>query len=495
MKQVLYATSVDFSGNNTNTYVNLLSPVFGGGNPFNAGAACPIPVAGTLRNLQVTLEGTVAPGAIRTFTLYKNGSATDMAFAITAGNSEGSDLSHEVTVAAGDLISLHQSLNSPNNDTNWMVQMRVEFEADDDATTIYATGEGEQLDNNTTNYISILGGTTGPSTSSEALNSNLASVDGTLTSLYVNFASAPPVGESYTFVVMKNGVAQDGTGDTVDTTLVASTSSANVSFSLPIEAFDLVSVRAVPSSSAVGGIGVRVCASFVADTDGQRHVCGSSADALTGGTTTEYHPPHGSHAEWTTTESRALHRGGVEPLALGGLFVRLSEAPGTGKSWTFTLRKNGAATGIAVTIANSETEGTIAGDVVIDDGDSWSLQVAPSGSPSSTATAKWTFTPAPSSRNTVTGRTHTVTGRDNLIAGALGTLSGERSVLFSLDGDPHSVSGSGTFWIFGRLIINGVEFEVAASGSEWSPLTTGDPSSPEIVFDSNGDVVMVETLR
>lgn len=32
-------------------------------------------------------------------------------------------------------------------------------------------------------------------------------------------------------------------------------------------------------------------------------------------------------------------------------------------------------------------------------------------------------------------------------------------------------------------------------GSAWSVMTNGDPVTPEVVFDSNGDVIMTETLR
>lgn len=33
------------------------------------------------------------------------------------------------------------------------------------------------------------------------------------------------------------------------------------------------------------------------------------------------------------------------------------------------------------------------------------------------------------------------------------------------------------------------------AGSAWSVLTNGDPVTPELIFDGNGDVIMVETLR
>ncbi len=35
----------------------------------------------------------------------------------------------------------------------------------------------------------------------------------------------------------------------------------------------------------------------------------------------------------------------------------------------------------------------------------------------------------------------------------------------------------------------------AGIGSEWSVLTNGDPVTPELIFDGDGDVIMIETLR
>lgn len=61
-------------------------------------------------------------------------------------------------------------------------------------------------------------------------------------------------------------------------------------------------------------------------------------------------------------------------------------------------------------------------------------------------------------RNLLTGLQHRYIGSDLVIAGRYGTLRGDRSALFSLDNRAHSVEGSGKFWIFGDLIINGVLF-------------------------------------
>ncbi len=48
------------------------------------------------------------------------------------------------------------------------------------------------------------------------------------------------------------------------------------------------------------------------------------------------------------------------------------------------------------------------------------------------------------------------------------------------------------------LTQTGQDIEIASSGggggSDWSVLTNGDPVTPELIFDGNGDVIMVETL-
>ena len=77
-----------------------------------------------------------------------------------------------------------------------------------------------------------------------------------------------------------------------------------------------------------------------------------------------------------------------------------------------------------------------------------------------------------SERDLLTGYQHWVSGSDSVIMGRLGKLTGNRSVLCSLDGEAHEVSGDGKFWIFGDLIVNGSS--ITGSGGSVSDGDKGD---------------------
>ena len=83
--------------------------------------AVPVPRAGTARNLRVVL--TTAPGGsdTNTLTVYKNGSATALAVAITGASTTGSDLADSVSFAAGDTIMVGNLLTggSISNNNKW----------------------------------------------------------------------------------------------------------------------------------------------------------------------------------------------------------------------------------------------------------------------------------------------------------------------------------------------------------------------------------------
>lgn len=80
----------------------------------------PVPTSGKIKNLRVLLSidpGT-APDGYR-FTLRKNGASTALTCSITANDVTGEDLTHEVSVSAGDLICIQSDplnipLSSPN---------------------------------------------------------------------------------------------------------------------------------------------------------------------------------------------------------------------------------------------------------------------------------------------------------------------------------------------------------------------------------------------
>lgn len=117
---------------------------------------------------------------------------------------------------------------------------------------------------------------------------------------------------------------------------------------------------------------------------------------LSNSTTYYYHPQCGrsisssnNYANPTATEEDVEIILG-DTGTLQNLRVDIVEggAPGAGKSWTFTVRKNGADTDLELALSDSETSGTNqSDDVVIAAGDYVSVKVTSSGSPTSGAIA------------------------------------------------------------------------------------------------------------
>lgn len=72
---------------------------------------------------------------------------------------------------------------------------------------------------------------------------------------------------------------------------------------------------------------------------------------------------------------------------LSNFRVELRDAPGAGKSWTFTVMLNGAVTDLSITISDTATEGSDSDTISVSAGDTLSLKSEPSGAP--TATDAW----------------------------------------------------------------------------------------------------------
>ncbi len=86
----------------------------------------------------------------------------------------------------------------------------------------------------------------------------------------------------------------------------------------------------------------------------------------------------------STTETDTDRISGITSATIGGMYVVASGAPTAGKSWTYTLRKNGGDTGLAVTIADAATTGNAAiSPITIASGDTWDIKVTNVGAPGS----------------------------------------------------------------------------------------------------------------
>lgn len=190
--------------------------------------------------------------------------------------------------------------------------------------------------------------------SSEADARHMASAAGTLGNLRVKLTTAPSPG-SWTFDLMINGVA-------VGTSLVLSGTDTDGFLSGPIGTLaqgDTYSIRCTPASSPTATFMHMSMTFGSAVAEGLVH--GTSPTLLTTGT--GYIPVGGRRAANATETNVAI------PMPTAGvfdrLFARLTAAPGSGVTHTFTLMKNGVATALtcAMTGTGSGNGITFASDV------------------------------------------------------------------------------------------------------------------------------------
>jgi hypothetical protein len=383
-RQVMFASTGLNAGSGTSRFC-----LFNGraATIFENEVQVPAAAAGVLRNWKITLTTAPGVGASRIFTIRKAGADTAMQITISGTSVSEVYTAADLVVAAGDLLNIrHTVTGTPANSGAW--NWSIEFEGTTPHTSIYGGSCGTH--NNDDIYMAALGADVALSTSLNHGNKSLAACAGTMTALYVRVIS---VG-SYTAYLNKNGVRQDGSGGTVDTSVaLAGTGVFHSTFSLSVAPSDLLHIEMERNSGSGGWTTVATC--FLASTPGQFQICGGIAgNALPTGAT-EYESPVTRNLSWNATEDTRGRNlaGAITPFTLSGLQVALENAPGSGgDAWTFTTRKNEADTTLATTIANAATEnsdGVNSVDLV--SSDRWAFKVVPAVTPASGTDAIWSW--------------------------------------------------------------------------------------------------------
>lgn len=159
-----------------------------------------IPTAGKIKNLYVRLNADPGTDPDRyrfTLRLDTGGGLTNTALTltITADDTTGNNTADEITVAAGDLVTLKVeplSIPAVNPKALW----GMTFVADTDGESLILGGSPNSLHSTATEYLYLTGG--GNWNATEASRIQLGQVC-TLKKLYVELENAPGAGNSYTF--------------------------------------------------------------------------------------------------------------------------------------------------------------------------------------------------------------------------------------------------------------------------------------------------------
>lgn len=345
-----------------------------------------ISTAGTLRNLRVkTIDsgGTaLAPGSGKhyIFTVRKNSVDTNLVVTISDAETEGSDLTNEVSVVAGDVITLQKTYDADIGVACY-VRSVTEFEGSlANASMVFGGSVVIQY------YLDrFLAWTAGVSSTAAEVR-QICAVAGTIKSLCVKLSVAPDpdaaseaVAGGWVFTLRVNG---EDTGLILELKYQA-TSGCNHTGNVSVSPGDIITIGQTRSDSGnpTANAVVWYATTFVAATDGEVPLPFGSGSGITlnAGATEYSFVSH--HTVWTAEEYKP--RQYATPCYLDWLYVTVSVAPGSGKSWTFTVMKNGVATDLWAIITGTDTSSykSVDPELRVDLGDELTLRCEPSGTP------------------------------------------------------------------------------------------------------------------
>lgn len=218
--------------------------------------------------------------------------------------------------------------------------------------------------------------------------------DGVLSNLYVNIDTAGGGSRVWTFTVTKNNV------DTALSCTVTdpATTGSNTGSTVSVVAGDLIEIRVVASNGGITATNL---------TWGMQFSGANASECVTGSASHLQGPATGATnyiglwnatsgqavADFQWAASRDTTHENISPLGgtITALHIKLITAPSSGKSWAFSIYKNGTIQASStVTIANTATTGSVTGlSIAVAAGDTLSLEAVPTGTPTGTGGLCW----------------------------------------------------------------------------------------------------------
>ena len=337
--------------------------------------------AGTFKNLYVEVTA-LASGQTATFTLRVNGADTALTLTITGTTTTGSDTTHTVTVAAGDIVSL-KAVTSATSGGTGQIRVSMDYTGDTANESLLMGRE----DAPTADGYCGVDGWTDIDAATFTVAKQLIATAGTVKKFYVRLDTAPGVGSTNTFTVYKNGsaTALTITVSNLDVTGNDTSNSFTVAAGDKLAIFKDESAVAANTAFCWGMV-------FAATTDGEFPiVAGTGADPSNAATNYNTLTVMNDCA-WDTTEDFRWNAGRASWIT--NMYVECTTAPGAGNSYTYTLRNNAADTALSVAIAEAATTGndTEASGVAIANFDNLSVSSVPVSTPTQPAEISYGFT-------------------------------------------------------------------------------------------------------
>jgi hypothetical protein len=329
-----------------------------------------------------------APGAGKSWniTMRVNGAtpAGSLSATIADTNQSGSDLVHTVSVVAGDTVDLLVTgVGTPSGSSMaWSVQ----FDSTNTAESMLnGNGGSEALSTSSTQMVN-LGGADEQSvikTYSTGIKQSFVSpISGTIKNLYVKLGTAP--GEQYTrtFTVFVNGTTSTDVTCTVPSEGTTASDAVN---SVAVTAGDYITILSTVSGTPVAST-VSLGITFEADVDGYFIVSPYITNSVMDTSTAQYMFVADSGGAIRATED-GYSQDILGDCTIKNCYIALCDgagaavSPGDGNTYTFTLRKMGEDTALAVAITGAATSGNSSVDVVATGGQRACTKVVPDSSP------------------------------------------------------------------------------------------------------------------
>lgn len=347
-----------------------------------------VPCSGVINNLKVT--GTLASGRTRTITLRKGtiGSLSDTALtcSYTEPATSAQDITHSVSVSAGDCLSWQGSVGSGTSGDDDL-DISYDFTPTTPGEMFYAWVNGANQGGPLWTTLCIGTDTNWPGGALGDIVGDVVAAAGNITRYDIKQIANLAAGTAWHFYIWKNDVKQDGTGGTVDTQLVISGDAVNKnvgtwSGTLPVVPGDLlklgVAVGAGSPAASMWQVGVCIAHTNPNNTNffcTTGNAVSNSADRFNG---------RQSIIAWDATEANRAVRVGITGFKLTACYVKSSGTPGGSATYTIRARKNSASPGgtLAAVIASGATTGSdTSGQTTYAPGDTFSFMSTPANTP------------------------------------------------------------------------------------------------------------------
>jgi hypothetical protein len=353
-KQIHIFRNVGNPFGNGTYFIPLMGDLNGTSATSEGSNSTPWSVAGVISNLRVDLSAAPGGGITDVFTFRVNGVDTGVTVTLSgAAAVTASDTTHSFSVAPGDQISLKR-VHSGGTGASSVVSVSFDFDstnAGEFGFTVCQRSGSTHGTPSTPLRTSFTGfNVAGWNAAADDIYSYLDVVGaaGTLTRYDVHDYSGgtPGTGNSFTFVLYKNGVKQDGSGGTVDTRVSYSDAGVSTSWtgSLPVSPGDTLFLEQDFTGSPSAWTTPQFSCRFQASTPGQFWMRGpggslpnqvnprfSTVNAFTG-------------VGWSTPESARLSISAVTTFYVTAIYEsHINDSnPANTLRYTFDIRLNQA---------------------------------------------------------------------------------------------------------------------------------------------------------